>query len=574
MIKILLIATNKKEGDILALAFQQKSFKVILSEPTYANYVKSLQYLPDLVLMDIPSVYTESLHFVRLIRKNKRLNKTPILTYGDTSEQSTVKLFFLTGVNKYYKRPLRFGEILNDLSVFLKGKGVTVDSTNSQDKEKREEMVALLLNKEKAGSEKIDLMVQHVGKLLVFPFTVNRILKIADDIKSGAPELAKVIKTDSAMATTILKVSNSVLFASRDRKISEIREAVVRIGFKETKNVAISMSIMKLLDKEEKSLGYSRMEFWYHSLAVAVISERLAKQAGLQCIEEVFVAGLLHDFGILLLDEFYPELFEPIMKLTTEKGGSFFDSVRSVIGISQNDVVEKLFEGWNIPRRITTTVMKQIEFATFKDEADPEQQKIVNIVGMANIIAKAMNIGRECDLVVCPLSNELFIQLRFAMGLRENFFDEIYQGMNMYARFINLDGRTFPENPVFDTSSLPFKIMVVNKSQAFFSPILHYISLLGYEIMNAEPLTDIVETDKLPKLIVLYADEETEPSEFDQYLTSKSIPVLLFVPKDGKSNSIGETPLLKKLSPDIDLRNIDSAIENSTKINAVQVPNP
>jgi HD-like signal output (HDOD) protein len=566
MIKLLLITSNKKEGDILNLAFQQKSFKVILSEPTYANYVKSLQYLPDILLMEVPTIYTESLHFVRLIKKNKRLAKIPVLTYGNVSDQTTIKLLFLTGVNKYYTRPLRFGELINDLSVFLKGKGVAVGNKVEGDVQKRQEMIDFLLNKEKVGSEKIDMMVEYVGKLLVFPFTVNRILKIADDLKSGAPELAKVIKTDSAMATTILKVGNSVLFASRDRKISEIREAVVRIGFRETKNIALSMSVMKLLDKEEKSLGYSRIEFWYHSLAVAVISERFAKQAGIQGVEEVFVAGLLHDFGILLLDEFFPELFEPIMKATTEKGGAFPDAVREVIGISHNDVIEKLFEGWNLPRRITTAIMRQMDYASFKDEADPEQQKMVQIVGMANVIAKAMNLGKECDQIVHTIPNELLVQIRFAGGLRSSFFDEIFSGMNMYARFLNLDGRSFPEGAILEGVDAEFKIMLVNKSQLFFDPSLHYLSLLGYEIVPSEPLAEITEVGKMPKLIVINSNAETELSEIEPFLNSTIVPVILVTPAVGKCSKIQESQLLKKLDTDLDLRNLDAAIDKSVKL--------
>ncbi|MBL8028279.1 MAG: HDOD domain-containing protein [Fibrobacteres bacterium] len=568
MIKLLLITSNKKEGDILSLAFQQKSFKVILSEPTYANYVKSLQYIPDLLLMEIPTVYTESLHFVRLLRKNKRLAKTPVLTYGNVSDPTTVKLLFLTGVNKYYVRPLRFGELINDLGVFLKGKGVSVAPKGEQDVQKRQEMITFLMDKEKVGSEKIDMMVQYIGKLLVFPFTVNRILKIADDLKSGAPELAKVIKTDSAMTTTILKVANSVLFASRDRKISEIREGVVRIGFKETKNIALSMSIMKLLDKEEKSLGYSRLEFWYHSLAVAVIAERFAKQAGIQSVEEVFVSGLLHDFGILLLDEFFPELFEPIMKQTTEKGGSFYDAVRSVIGISHNDVLEKLFDGWNIPKRITTAVLRQMDYATFKDETDIEQQKLVQIVGMANVIAKGMNLGRECDQIVNKLPNELLVQMRFPAGFRNNFFDEIHTGMNMYARFINLDGRTYPEGPVLEGNVAEFKIMIVNRSQAFFDSYLHYVKLLGYTIMAEEPLAGITEVDKLPNMIIINVDADTEISEIEEFTKSTIIPVILFTAENDKCNALQNSPIFKKLSPDIDLRIIDTAIENMIKVKA------
>lgn len=569
MVKVLLISSNKKESEVLSLAFQQKAMKVILSEPNYANYVRSLQYLPDILLMEMVTPFTEQIYFVRLLKKNKRTSKVPVLTFGNHSDQNIVKQFYLNGINKYYLRPIRFGDILQDFNTHLKGKGVVVQDKENADKQSRAEDIALILNKEKMASDKLEIMVKHVGKLMAFPFTVNRILRIADDDKSGAPELSKIIKTDSAMTTTILKVANSVIFASRDRKIADIREAVVRIGFRETKNIALSMMVMKLFTKDEKSAGYNRMEFWYHSLAVAVIAEKLAKTAGFKNTEEAFVAGLLHDFGVLLLDEFFTEIFDKSIEATTTPGTSFVQAEKDLMGITHNDLANRMFETWNIPKNIGQSVLNHMDFTVFKSDTEPELTKLVKIVGLANVMAKAMDVGKECDQWIQQVPDELLLELRFPSGFHGNFFDEVYAGITMYSRFLGLEPRPFPEPRPLQDEQNKTKIMIVNKSKKLFNPHLLYVANLGYVILNESPLIEIKKAEELPDAILINSDELNTLAEIDPFLPTartgpiqtKPVPVLIFADEKGETGSLQETPLLKKMVRNLDLRNIDLNIE-------------
>ncbi len=569
MVKVLLISTNKRESEVLSLAFQQKAMKVIHSEPNYANYVRSLQYLPDILLMEMTQAYNEQVYFVRLLKKNKRTTKVPILTYGNHTNQEVIKQFYLNGVNKYYMRPIRFGDVLQDFNVYLKGKGVVVEDKSGADKQSKAEDIALILNKEKMASDKLEVMLKHIGKLMVFPFTVNRILKIADDDKSGAPELSKIIKTDQAMTTTILKVANSVIFASRDRKIADIREAVVRIGFRETKNIALSMMIMKLFSKNEKSAGYNRMDFWYHSLAVGVIAEKIAKTAGYKNTEEAFIAGLLHDFGVLMFDEFFSELLDRSMEIATKTGTSFIQAEKDLMGITHNDLAARLFEAWNIPRNIGESVKYQMEFSIFKSDADQELTRLVRIVGVANVLAKTMDIGKECDQWIQAVPNDIMEELRYPAGFRGAFFDEVYAGITMYSRFLGLDPRAFPEPKSLQDDKARYKIMIVNKAKRLFEPHMLYVNNLGCPTIKETPLSEITNAEELPVLIIMNADEKTVVNDLVPYLPNakagpvqhKPVQVLLFHDADGEVAGLPEHPSIKRLSKILDLRQIDFAVE-------------
>ncbi|MFH0919533.1 MAG: HDOD domain-containing protein [Fibrobacterota bacterium] len=571
MIKVMLIIRNKRELDVLSIAFQQKSIKVIPSEPNYANYVKCLQYNPDLLLLEMPTPYNEQIYFTRLLKKNKRTSRMPVVSYGNYTEPGVIKTFFINGVTKYYQRPLRFGEMMTDMNVLLKNKGIQIAGEPvAADQKKRDEEFAVLLNKEKMGSEKLDIMVRYIGKLLAFPFTITRILKIADDIKSGAPELARVIKTDSAMTTTILKVANSVLFASRDRKISDIREAVVRIGFRETKNIALSMMVMKIMDSKEKTAGYNRVDFWYHSLAVAVLSEKFARHAGMTNTEEAFVAGLLHDFGILLLDEFFPEIFEKLMDETTKNAGNFVKVSKELLGITHNDLVSRLFETWNIPRHITQSIINHHDFKYFKDEADAELTKLTWIVGIAESVAKTILVGKECDQTVQSIPNSVFSSLRFPTGIRAQFFDEIYSGINMYSRFLNLEQRTFPEEKPLAPDQPGIKLLVLYTASALFEPHLNYLASAGYTIATVATPDELKTVKEIPDHILLNTEDGKGPEELtpvfailNEVPALKGKPVLVFTDDSEKWNPLIASDSLRKLFKEGDLRLIDIALESA-----------
>jgi len=576
MVVVLTVIQNKKENDILALALKQKSMKVISSEPNFANYVRSLQYKPDIIIMEMPAAYMDHMYFIRLLRKNKKTRKIPIISYGNTGDEGFMRELYLNGINKYYVRPLRFSVILHDFEVFLKSKFTTATVDQAEVVKKREQDFLFILDKEKLATEKIEVMVQYVGKLMAFPFTISKILSITKDMKSGAFELSRAIKADSAITTTILKVSNSVLFASRDRKISDIKEAIVRLGFNETKNIALSMSVMKMFSPEEKSMGYSRIDFWYHSLACGVIAEKIAKVTGQKYPEEAFVAGLLHDFGILLLDEFFSEIFEQIIGKTTENGTPFLQTAQELMGINQNDLVESLFAKWNIPSHIIFGIKNNLNFLVLDEHAEKPAREMAIITGLAQILAKTYNIGRECDQFVHAIPDDLLMQLKLPYGIQETFFDDVYHNINIYTRFLNLEEKKFPEEGPMtgENGEHATTLGVVDLSKRVFEPHLRYLKSQGYKLVTVQAPAELDALERSPDVLVVNTSSETPMDQIKPFFKVakrgqgevsdpakiKNIPVVLFCDENTECSKIESDTNIKVLPKRIDLRNIDSFI--------------
>ncbi|MBN1981366.1 MAG: hypothetical protein JW795_07545, partial [Chitinivibrionales bacterium] len=120
MITLMLLSVNEREQQILKMAFEQLHLKVMVSLPSYANYVKTLQYQPDIVLIELPRIHAEQLHFSALLRKNGKTKKIPIIGYGNKTDDLIKRAIFKSGISTYIERPIKFSLLTNIVEKYLK----------------------------------------------------------------------------------------------------------------------------------------------------------------------------------------------------------------------------------------------------------------------------------------------------------------------------------------------------------------------------------------------------------------------------------------------------------------------
>lgn len=89
MITIVLIVQTPKEAVFLRQIFLKANIKIISSVPSYASYIKTILYDPDLVIMEIPEEPKTHLQFLRIIRSNKAIEQIPFILYGPPHDKKT-----------------------------------------------------------------------------------------------------------------------------------------------------------------------------------------------------------------------------------------------------------------------------------------------------------------------------------------------------------------------------------------------------------------------------------------------------------------------------------------------------
>lgn len=578
MITIVIISENEREVQILKMAFEQQGSKVVLSKPTYQNYVMIMQYIPDIILIELPRSCADQLSFTRRIRSYKRTRTLPIVGYGNATDQSIVRGMSSQGITMYIERPLKFTKLLRIFEQLLKplNKAMAVKRDLSEKEKER----ILILDEKTSPAEKLELMCNHVSKLLAFPFTVARVLQITNDRNSGADHLARAITADPTISTHLLKVSNSVFFASSNRRISSIKDAIIRIGFQETKRIVMGMGVINLFNKAGENLGFDRVSFWYHSLVVALIAERLAKSFSVINTESAFLSGLLHDFGILLYEEFFPEMFEKNLQKTAQEAEMFIDSEKKLFKITHLDLIAELFPRWKIPQEITDAVTGQYTIAEKNKPPDTPGELLAACVAVGNNVAKLLHIGRECDEFVTPLSDAFFKSVKLPHGISADLTGFVSSQVNIYQSFLGLEKRDFTCDCPQGINPEQVHIAVCNPDNALFCPPVIDLSArsVHYDILMPEKLSE--SGSGKYHAIIWWAVNPVEPETLKPITTLKqaplgqkktsndAAPVILFSPEDNLSERYPDCITIKN---SFDTRQFESKL-GEILLQAVHTP--
>jgi len=535
MIRIVLISVHPQETEILHLAFKQRGFAVFISPPAASNFLQLLQYRPDFVFLEIPANYVDQLGLLRLLRKNDRFAKTPVIAYGSSSASQILGDVNAAGGTGFLQRPLK----LNSLFEVMKKSAPNIDlqataaTANKSADDLKKEDIAKLLDPNVETRIKLEAMVKHTGKLFSFPFVIMKILDLAENANSGAEDLAKVINSDASLCATILKVANSVHFASQ-KEIGSAREAIIRIGFNEVKAIAMGLELMKLLPDRE-TFGFNRMDFWTYTLGRAIIAEKLAKHLRLPDPTIAFLGGLLSDFSVLLLDAFYVELFDSLLHKIASDGISFEDACLSILGFHPAEYVSRLLEQWRLPKDLVAAIRAQDKFFLREEEKAPNTLRLLtDCLAVSVVLARAGGFGHGCDDTIEPVPDGFLREMRMPVGVSPSFYDPIDTSLLNYAGFFGIDKKLLPKKAE-DPATLP-PLLFVRLGKRFLDPHYLYFSRDWHITLtrNKSEVEQALAAGKYRAVILEFAPggAEAECKEVMQRFASvttdedKKIPVL------------------------------------------------
>lgn len=198
-------------------------------------------------------------------------------------------------------------------------------------------------------------LLERVDELPPLPAVAARVMGIADDDRTSALELAQVLSTDQALTARLIRISNSAYYGFA-RRVSSVREAVLVLGFKQVRQVAVGASIINSFRGPRQAEPFDLDLFWGHSVAVAVAAETLAKKTRAAKPEDAFTAGILHDIGRLVLRKAMPDAFnDAVCRARTGAISLHAAEVRST-GYAHDEVGQALGEHWKFPPHLSDAI--------------------------------------------------------------------------------------------------------------------------------------------------------------------------------------------------------------------------
>jgi HD-like signal output (HDOD) protein len=185
------------------------------------------------------------------------------------------------------------------------------------------------------------------------PFSpiLNRLLAslASEDVRFS--DLSGLIEKDTVLSGHVLRLVNSAAMARRSR-INSISHAVSVLGLVRLRNFLLSLSIARLWQSTKTPAPWSTGDFNLHAAAVALMSDLLAQNSRCQYPEGAFLAGLLHDYGKLLIAAALPEQFLETIRVTREEQLAIVEGERRVIGFSHPELSAMTLRAWKLPEEI------------------------------------------------------------------------------------------------------------------------------------------------------------------------------------------------------------------------------
>ena len=184
------------------------------------------------------------------------------------------------------------------------------------------------------------------------------LLEYTLDEEYDIEEIVNIISKDPALCSRILKVANSP-FCGKGT-ISTIRHALVYLGSKNIKYIAISSAIAGMFSRLERlqKIGFDLGRFWSHSIRIAIICRSLACKMHYELPDEVFVAGLLHDIGQLILAQSFPEEYKKVIE-KIKAGQVIINAEQEVFGVDSARVGAWVMQQWRFPSPLPEVAEEQ-----------------------------------------------------------------------------------------------------------------------------------------------------------------------------------------------------------------------
>lgn len=235
------------------------------------------------------------------------------------------------------------------------------------------------------------------------PAVLARLQALLNDPAASVQDMAEVIYLDPKLAASLLRVVNSPLY-SLPARVETISRAVAILGSRQVSMLALAATMLTMF-QEMRPEGVDPDRFWRHGMACAVLAHNLAQAAGCPEPERCYLAGLLHDLGMLPLYAAAPERARAALALHQDHGLPLDEAERRVFDFDHALLGGAIFASWGLPQSVVAAA------ATHHAPTVPGRYDTAVAVHVADVAATALGYGHIPGELVPPLTPQAWESL-------------------------------------------------------------------------------------------------------------------------------------------------------------------
>jgi HD-like signal output (HDOD) protein len=266
----------------------------------------------------------------------------------------------------------------------------------------------------------------NAGDVFVLPEAVIKIKQLIDDDATSIDEIAEVIHYDPAVMSQVLKISNSALYKFPNT-ISTVTKAIQVIGTRSIYDLVLAYGVasaFKDIDPEVIDLD----RFWEQSVSCALLCKYLAEEVGLKEPEKMFVCGLLHNLGELVLVQLNPKDANKCTSISSEETPLALQ--KKHLGFSYADISFELLKLWGIPLDISLIVSKA---HASEHTAQSKEEKIIQLAYLLAL----NNINRDLYETHAGITEQMYESLEIDLECVNNSLDfsnlQLMSALNLFS---------------------------------------------------------------------------------------------------------------------------------------------
>ncbi len=348
---ILLVEDEKTDAYLVKWALEENRFKFDLRQ-VFDGY-EALAYLrrlapqfadaprPDLILLDLNMPCMGGMECLAAIKQDKSLGDIPVVMLSTSYAESDVFASRDLGAADYFSKPMDIHQLVETIRI----------------------LGERWISPGVAAREKPHTTLQHTVELLealpALPKIAREILSIKLTTDKGDELLLKLVKKDPAILAKIIGLANSPLFGT-SRIIMTADDAATVLGINRIKMVALSFAMISSMKRKPSGL-LDVTHLWRHSMVVALALDELSKAMPPKrrpTEEEIYLAGLLHDIGFLVLEYIDPDISDRFhaARIATGAGRPVIELEAELLEMNHCELGALLAEHWNLPEAIVAVL--------------------------------------------------------------------------------------------------------------------------------------------------------------------------------------------------------------------------
>lgn len=262
------------------------------------------------------------------------------------------------------------------------------------------------------------------------PPIVSELNEVIADPLASADDIAQIVSKSPSLTAILLKIVNSAFYGF-PASIDSISRAVTVIGTKEISSLALGISTITIF-KDIPNTLIDMKSFLQHSLACGIVSRILAATMNIPQTEQLFISGLLHDLGRLIVYKYYPDQAKSMLNRANEAENLLFKEESVYFGCNHTHLGRYLLQQWKLPLILENNVYYHHQ------PYRADSPILPTIVHMADIIVNALGIGNSGENFVPFLDAKAWDNLEVTPACFENVVEQTIHQFNALKLHMNI----------------------------------------------------------------------------------------------------------------------------------------